>query len=141
VKKAREEIVENVERSIDMIKTSKESVPVILVGGGGIILPRSHYDKLRGVSRVIKPENFQYANAIGAAISQVSGEIDRVFSFEHQSREEVVKQSKQIAIEKALAAGADPKRVQIVDIDEVFLSYLPSNAARIRVKAAGPLIE
>jgi N-methylhydantoinase A/oxoprolinase/acetone carboxylase beta subunit len=141
VKKAREEIVENVERSIDMIKTSKESVPVILVGGGGIILPRSHYDKLRGVSRVIKPENFQYANAIGAAISQVSGEIDRVFSLEHQSREEVVKQSKQMAIEKALAAGADPKRVQIVDMDEIFLSYLPSNAARIRVKAAGPLIE
>jgi hypothetical protein len=44
-----------------------------------------------------------------------------------------------MAMEKAVLAGADPEKVQVVDIDEVFLAYLPSNAARIRVKAAGPL--
>jgi len=139
VKSAVSKIVENVEKSIDMIKTSRESMPVVLVGGGGIILPGSHYDKLKGSARVIRPPNFQFANAIGAAISQVSGEIDRVFSLEHQSRDEAMKQAKQMASDKAIQAGADPERVQIVDIDEVFLAYLPSNAARIRVKAAGPL--
>ena len=40
-----------------------------------------------------------------------------------------------------IAAGADPERVKIVDIDEIFLSYLPSNAAKVRIKAAGPLKE
>ena len=139
VKSAVSKIVENVEKSIDMIKTSRESMPVVLVGGGGIILPAYHYDKLKGSARVIRPPNFQFANAIGAAISQVSGEIDRVFSLEHQSRDEAMKQAKQMASDKAIQAGADPERVQIVDIDEVFLAYLPSNAARIRVKAAGPL--
>lgn len=141
VSKAQNKIIENVERSIDMIKTSREPVPVVLVGGGGIILPESQYAKLTGVAKVVRPPNFQYANAIGAAISQVSGEIDRVFSLEHQSREEALKQAKQMAIDKAIAAGADPGRVQIVDIDEIFLSYLPSNAAKIRIKAAGPLKE
>ena len=139
VKSAVSKIVENVEKSIDMIKTSRESMPVVLVGGGGIILPGYHYDKLKGSARVIRPPNFQFANAIGAAISQVSGEIDRVFSLEHQSRDEAMRQAKQMATDKAVQAGADPERVQVVDIDEVFLAYLPSNAARIRVKAAGPL--
>ncbi len=141
VRSALSRIIENVERSIDMIKTSREPVPVVMVGGGGIIVPPSRYDKLKGVSEVIRPENFQYANAIGAAISQVSGETDRVFSLEGRTREEALREAKQTAIEKAIAAGADPDRVQIVDIDEVFLAYLPSNAARIRVKAAGPLKE
>ncbi len=141
VRMAQAKIIENVEGSIDMIKTSREPVSVVLVGGGGIILPQSYYGKLKGVAKVIRPSNFQYANAIGAAISQVSGEIDRVFSLEQQSREEALKQAKQMAVEKAIAAGADPERVQVVDIDEVFLSYLPSNAARMRIKAAGPLKE
>lgn len=139
VQKAVARIVENVERAIDMIKTSMEPVPVVLVGGGGIILPPDYYSKLKGVSQVIRSENFQYANAIGAAIAQVSGEIDRVFSLEEMNREEALNIAKKLAVEKAIAAGADPNNVQIVDIDEVFLAYLPSNAARIRVKAAGPL--
>jgi N-methylhydantoinase A/oxoprolinase/acetone carboxylase beta subunit len=141
VRKAQSKIVENVESSIDRIKTTKEPVPVVLVGGGGIIIPQAHYDKLKGVAKVIRPDNFQYANAIGAAIAQVSGEIDRVFSLEHQTREETIMQAKRMAIEKAIAAGADPDKIQIVDVDEVFLSYLPSNAARMRIKAAGPLKE
>jgi N-methylhydantoinase A/oxoprolinase/acetone carboxylase beta subunit len=139
VKRAVSKIIENVERSIDMIKTSREPVPVVLVGGGGIILPETHYEKLKGAKSVVRPQNFQFANAIGAAISQVSGEIDRVFALEQMTREEAMKQAKQMAMEKAVLAGADPEKVQVVDIDEVFLAYLPSNAARIRVKAAGPL--
>jgi N-methylhydantoinase A/oxoprolinase/acetone carboxylase beta subunit len=139
VEKAVSRIIQNVERSIDMIKTSREPVTVILVGGGGIILPESHYGSLRGAEKVIRPDNFQFANAIGAAISQVSGEIDRVFSLEQQTRDEAMSEAKRLATEKAVLAGADPSKVQIVDIDEVFLAYLPSNAARIRVKAAGPL--
>ncbi len=93
------------------------------------------------LSKVIRPENFQYANAIGAAISQVSGETDRAFPLEGQTREDVLKHAKQLATEKATTAGAHPERAQVVDIDEVFLAYLPSNAVRIRVKAAGPLRE
>lgn len=132
-------IIGNVEDAIDKIKTSAEPMPVVLVGGGGIIIPPDYYDKLKGSSKVIRPDNFQYANAIGAAIAQVSGEIDRVFALENTSRDEALKQAKSMAIREAISAGADPDNVQVVDIDEIFLSYLPSNAARIKIKAAGPL--
>ncbi|AGK62012.1 N-methylhydantoinase A/acetone carboxylase, beta subunit [Archaeoglobus sulfaticallidus PM70-1] len=135
VEKAAGKIKTMVEEAIDRMKTSPEPVPVILVGGGSIIIP----DELRGASEVIKPPHFEVANAIGAAIAQVSGEIDKVFSLEERSREDVLKEAKEIAVKEAIKAGADPNTVEIVDIDEVPLAYLPGNAIRIRVKAAGYL--
>lgn len=133
------EILRNVEISIDRAKTSAEAITMVLVGGGGIIIPPDHYGKIRGVSKVIRPSNFQYANALGAAISQVSGEIDMVFPLEHESREDVLKKAKELAVEESVKAGAERDSVEVVDIDEIYLSYLPSNAVRIKVKAAGQL--
>ncbi len=135
VEKAAAKIKTMVEEAIDKMKTSPEPVPVILVGGGSILLP----DELNGASEVIKPQHFEVANAIGAAIAQVSGEIDKVFSLEERGREEVLKEAKEIAIKEAVKAGADPDTVEIVDVDEIPLAYLPGNAIRIRVKAAGYL--
>jgi N-methylhydantoinase A/oxoprolinase/acetone carboxylase beta subunit len=136
---ALEKIVDNVEDAIERIRTTSDAIPAVLVGGGAIILPPDRYDRLHGITKVIRPPNFQFANAIGAAIAQVSGEIDKVFSLEHLTREEALRQAKGMAIEAAIAAGADPSSIQIVDIDEIFLSYLPSNAIRIKIKAAGQL--
>jgi N-methylhydantoinase A/oxoprolinase/acetone carboxylase beta subunit len=133
------QIVGVFEESVDKIKISREPVPLVLVGGGGILIPRERYDRLRGVSQVIRPEHFQYANALGAAVAQVSGQIERIFPMEHSSRGAVMEEAKALAKQEAVRAGADPITIEIVDIDETFLAYLPSNAARIRVKAAGKL--
>ena len=35
--------------------------------------------------------------------------------------------------------GAVPESVEIVEVEEIPLSYLPGNATRIRVKAVGTL--
>ena len=43
------------------------------------------------------------------------------------------------AQDEAVKAGASPATVEIVDIHEVPLAYLPGNATRIRVRAAGDL--
>ncbi|MCS7145400.1 MAG: hydantoinase/oxoprolinase family protein [Nitrososphaerota archaeon] len=139
IAKAVAKIVNTVENAVDRMKTSAEPVPMVLVGGGGIIIPPSHYDKLKGVSKVIRPEHFQYANAIGAAIAQVSGEVDRIFMLDRISREEALKTAKEMAIREAINAGAKPDTVQVVEVDEIPLAYLPGNAIRIRVKAAGSL--
>jgi N-methylhydantoinase A/oxoprolinase/acetone carboxylase beta subunit len=88
---------------------------------------------------VIKPDHYPVANAIGAAIAQVGGETDRVFSLEKLTRNQALDQVKEEAINKALAAGADPSTVQIVEVEEVPLAYLPSNAIRMHVKAVGDL--
>jgi hypothetical protein len=52
----------------------------------------------------------------------------------------VIKAARESAINRAIDAGADPGTVQVVEIDEIALPYLPGNAVRIRVKAAGNLI-
>jgi N-methylhydantoinase A/oxoprolinase/acetone carboxylase beta subunit len=130
---ADKKITRMVEETIDKMKTSPDPVPIVFVGGGSILLP----DALKGALKVIKPPHFEVANAIGAVIAQVSGEIDRVFSLEKTEREDVLKEAKEIAAREAVKAGADPETVEIVDVEEVPLAYLPGNAIRIRVKAAG----
>ena len=79
------------------------------------------------------------ANAVGAAIAQVSGEVDRIYTLAKSSREEALADAKQKATDAAIAAGARPDTVQIVDVEDVPLAYLPGNATRVRVKAVGEL--
>jgi hypothetical protein len=88
---------------------------------------------------MVKPEHFEAANAVGAAIAQISGEVDRVYALAGMSRDDAVADAKTEATAKAVAAGADPATVQIVDVEDVPLAYLPGNATRIRVKAVGDL--
>ena len=115
--------------------TSATAVPVIIVGGGSILNQRP----VVGASEIVKPSHFAVANAIGAAIAQIGGETDRIFSLASMSRDEALAQAKQEAIDKAVAAGANRATVEIVDVEEVPLAYLPGNATRIAVKAVGDL--
>jgi N-methylhydantoinase A/oxoprolinase/acetone carboxylase beta subunit len=122
--------------AVDRMKTSAEPMPVILVGGGAILVSRG----LPSASEVVRPSHSSVANAIGAAVAQVGGEVDRVFAVEGQSRDAVLDIAKREAIDRAVAAGADKETVKIVDVDDVPLAYLPGNATRIRVKAVGDLL-
>jgi N-methylhydantoinase A/oxoprolinase/acetone carboxylase beta subunit len=128
-------IEQTVAETVDRMKTSPDPIPVVVVGGGSILLA----DELPGASELVKPEHFAVANAIGAAIAQVGGEVDRVFSLDQRSRDEALAEAKEEATAKAVAAGAAPDSVGIVEVEEVPLAYLPSNATRIRVKAVGDL--
>lgn len=126
---------EMVETAIDRVKPAAGNVPVVLVGGGSSLIGRP----IEGASEIRRPRHFEVANAVGAAIAQVSGEVDRIVDLDRVSRGDALAQAQAEAIAKAAAAGADPASVQIVDIEEVPLAYLPSSATRIRVKAIGDL--
>jgi N-methylhydantoinase A/oxoprolinase/acetone carboxylase beta subunit len=128
-------IQEMCESAVDRMKTSAEAVPVIIVGGGSILISRP----IAGASEMVKPNHFEAANAVGAAIAQISGEVDRVFSLASLTRDQALDSAKAEATAKAIQAGADPKTVEIVDVEDVPLTYLPGNATRIRVKAVGDL--
>ena len=121
--------------TVDRMKTSADPVAAIVVGGGSVLLG----DDLPGVSEMVRPDNFAVANAIGAAIAQVGGEVDRVYSLEDIGRQQALDSARSEAMERAVVAGADPATVEVVDIEEVPLPYLPSNAVRIRMKAVGDL--
>ncbi|MCY3574095.1 MAG: hydantoinase/oxoprolinase family protein [Chloroflexi bacterium] len=130
-------IMEMIAIAVDRMKTSATPVPVIVVGGGSILVTGD----IEGASEIIKPEHFPVANAIGAAIAQVGGECDRIFSLAEMSREDALDQAKAEASERAVNAGASASSIEIVDVEEVPLAYLPGNATRIMVKAIGDLVE
>jgi N-methylhydantoinase A/oxoprolinase/acetone carboxylase beta subunit len=135
VKMATQRMREMVEEVIDKMKTTAADMPVVLVGGGSILLP----EQLKGASEVLRPDNFDVANAIGAAIAQVSGSIDGVFDVVTKGREAVIEEVKEAARQEALKAGAESGTIEIVELEEIPLAYLPSNAVRFKVKAVGKL--
>lgn len=131
-----EDYIENaVNAAVDRVKTSAAAVPVIVVGGGSILLHR----RVEGASEMVRPEHSAVANAIGAAIAQVGGACDRVFSLDAMSRAEALEAAREDAADRAVAAGADRRTIDFLDIDEVPLGYLPGNATRITVRAVGNL--
>ncbi|WP_329086205.1 MULTISPECIES: hydantoinase/oxoprolinase family protein [unclassified Streptosporangium] len=135
VRAALERIARDIADTIERIRTSPDPLPVVAVGGGSILLP----DEFGGSGPVHRPEHFAVANAIGAAIAQIGGEVDRIFPVEPGQRQAVLDDAKQEAVDRAIASGAKPGSVRVVEVDEVPLAYLPGNATRIRVKAVGDL--
>ena len=123
------------ENLVDRMKTSSNEVPLILVGGGSILVNRD----IAGVSEIIVPDHAGVANAIGASITQVGGEIDKVYSYEEVGRETAIDCAKKEAIKNAIEAGANESSVEVIDFEEIYLAYMPGNAVRLRVKAAGEL--
>jgi N-methylhydantoinase A/oxoprolinase/acetone carboxylase beta subunit len=94
-------------------------------------------DRLFGVSQVIRVPHGDCANAVGAAIAQVSGETDQVYR--EMTREAAIAAAEAQAIERAVAAGAERTTLQTVDVEDMPLAYLPGNALRVRVRVAGPM--
>jgi N-methylhydantoinase A/oxoprolinase/acetone carboxylase beta subunit len=121
--------------AIDRVKTARGDQPLIAVGGGSVLVP----DAIPGISEVIRPGHFDAANAIGAAIASVSGQVDRIFHLGSSGRTAALTEATTEARDRAVAAGADPGSVAIVELEEIPLAYLTTPAVRIRAKAAGTL--
>eukprot|EP01022_Parablepharisma_sp_SALTPOND_P017200 TRINITY_DN2695_c2_g1_i1.p1 TRINITY_DN2695_c2_g1~~TRINITY_DN2695_c2_g1_i1.p1 ORF type:complete len:1002 (+),score=85.78 TRINITY_DN2695_c2_g1_i1:55-3060(+) len=153
VKVTPEEIVEfykevkvMIEKGIDMMKTSKEDIPMILVGGGSIIIPPTA--TFEGISEVIRPKNYNVANAIGAALAQISAEVHEIIDCKgdaavvteetiREVRAKGIEKVKKAATEKAVKNGAVLTSIELT-VDEVGLAYV-ENQVRIKVRAVGNL--
>ena len=126
---------ERIADAVDRMRTSPAPLPVVLVGGGSVVLP----DSFPGLPDVRRPDHSDVANAIGAAIAKVGGEFDRVIPITEGTREHALADARADAVARAESAGARPGTVEVVEIDEVPLAYLPGGATRVRVKAVGDL--
>jgi N-methylhydantoinase A/oxoprolinase/acetone carboxylase beta subunit len=124
---------EKLEDAIDRMKTESGQVPLIAVGGGAFLVP----DKLAGVSEVIRVAHGDCANAVGAAIAQISGETDQVYR--DMTREAAIGAAEAQAVERAVAAGADRATLQTIEIEDIPVAYLPGNSVRVRVRVAGDI--
>ena len=119
------------EEAIDRVKTRAGDSPLIAVGGGAFLVP----DQLRGVSDLHRVIHGDCANAVGAAIAQVSGEVDQIFR--DLSRTEAIEQATRLATLRALEAGAAEDTLTTIETEDMPLSYLPGNSLRVRVRRVG----
>jgi len=124
-----------VDGGIDQMKSSRDPVPVVLVGGGAVLVSKS----LATASQIHRPEHSGVANAIGAANAQVGSETERIASYRRIPREKVLEEITDLLANKLVAAGANPDTVKLADIEETSVSYMADESTRIRVKMVGDL--
>jgi N-methylhydantoinase A/oxoprolinase/acetone carboxylase beta subunit len=122
-----------IEESVDRMKTDAGEAPLIAVGGGSFLVP----PRLAGVSEVLNVPHQAVANAVGAAIAQVSGEVDQIF--QDLPRDEAITRARRSAEDKAVAAGADRTTLSVVEVEDLPLAYLPGNSLRTRVRVVGEI--
>jgi hypothetical protein len=77
------------------------------------------------------------ANAVGAAIAQVSGEVDQIF--QNLTRDAAIAEARRLAEQRAISGGADAGTLQVVEVEDLPLSYLPGNSLRVRVRVVGDI--
>ncbi len=122
-------------QNIDKMKTSAGDLPLVVVGGGGFLVP----DDLPGISEVIHPNHGSVANAIGAALAQVGAEAEIVYTRGERERGDALAEVQKQAKDNAVKAGADPAHITITEIEETPMSYMAKPTMRLHVKAVGDL--
>ena len=122
-----------ISESVDRMKIDATPVPLLAVGGGAMLIPE-HID---GISEVIQVPHCAVANAVGAAIGQISGEVDHIFR--DMDRDTFLAEAEQMARERAASAGAAPETLQVVDVETIPLAYLPGRSVRVRLRVVGEL--
>lgn len=121
------------EEAVDRMKTAAGDTPLIAVGGGSFLVP----ERMAGISNVVHVPHQGVANAVGAAIAQVSGEVDQVF--QNLGREQALDRARELAAERVIRSGGAAATITVVEEEDIPLSYLPGNSLRVRVRMVGDI--
>ena len=119
-----------IETLVYKVQGQHNNLPVILVGGGAALLSTTSWGE-----RFQIPAYFDVANAYGAALAEISGTVDTVVSL--QQREEVLNRLYDQARCAAIAQGACPETLRLVDQQIIPYHYVPNHMARVVVRCCG----
>lgn len=136
VRKAKTVMRRILEELVDRTKIQKGDIDVLIVGGGAILIDTD--EAISGVRTVRKVKGGEVANAVGAAISRVSGVVDTVVDTSHQTLKQAQETVAESAIDAAVTNGAQRETVQIVEVTVLPIQYVDAKA-RIAVRAVGVL--
>lgn len=110
---------------IDKVKTSANDIRILLVGGGAYIVPNDQ--SLDGCKEFIRPKFAPIANAIGAAMTNISEEVSRFINTSSaDQRKEELESVKKAAVQKILAKGAEESTIQFIDVIDEAVPYVPN---------------
>lgn len=132
---ARAEMQRLIATNVERMKTEARDLPLLVVGGGSILVDWP----VDCASEVVRPPYSSVANAVGAAIAQVSGEVERVVSITEENRNRLLDEARDEAKGNAIKAGAIADSVEVIEVEQIPIGYLPGNPSRLRVKAVGDL--
>ena len=121
-----DQALRKIQDSVRMMKGSKKHLPVVAVGGGAFFL--------KGIADVI-PHHSGVANALGAALAEISYTVDRVVSLEE--REKALATVSEEALMQASLRGADKSSLRIIDLQVLPYHYVPNKIGRVIATAAG----
>ena len=124
-------VTDRIAEAVDRMKPDARECPLLAVGGGAFLVPSG----LEGISETVNVPHAGVANAVGAAIARIGGEVDKVFH--GVGREEAFRLAQEEAEARAMAAGADPDGLETVEREDLPLAYLPGDARRVRVRVVG----
>jgi hypothetical protein len=63
--------------------------------------------------------------------------VDQIF--QGLTRDEAIGEARRLAEAKAARAGADPRTVHVVEVEDLPIAYLPGNSLRVRVRVVGDI--
>ena len=133
VERAVASIHARLDAAVDRMRTSRDPVPVVLVGGGAILVSRD----LPSASEVRVPEHAGVANAIGAAHAEVGLERERIAP--QRDRERVLADLEAALRSEVIEAGARADSVRVADVEETAIAYMAEDTMRVRMKLVGAL--
>ena len=126
-----EVVTDRIAEAVDRMKPDARECPLLAVGGGAFLVPSG----LDGIAETVNVPHAGVANAVGAAIARIGGEVDKVFH--DVGRDEALRLAAEEAEARAVAAGANPGGLEIVEREDLPLAYLPGDARRVRVRVVG----
>ncbi len=116
-------------------RSSDKVLQVVAVGGGSVLMG----ERVDGLA-VMRPEHHDLANAVGAAIAQVSGEVSKVVTLAAgQDREAAIADVTGEATKLAISRGADGATITTLSVTDTPLAYLPGDTLSIHVLVVGDL--
>lgn len=118
---------------IDRMKTDATDISLLAVGSSSFLIP----DRMAGISEVVRVEHHAVANAVGAVIAQVSREVDQIL-FTGLTRAETISRAKTEAAGCAIEAGAGPRSLRTLEVEDIPISYLRDERG-IRVRLIGDI--
>lgn len=129
---------------VDRMKMNKESIPIVICGGGSILIDSQQ--TFTGVSQIIRPSHYAVCNAVGAALCSVSSTIESIIDLIPSSvdggeqRQRELNQLMIVARQQCEQNGANPNTIELVDIEQVPLTYYPGGYRhRVLLTAIGQL--
>jgi len=123
--------LQSVMLEVDRIAPNLREQSIVLVGGGVANIPPHVLDK-----RFVVPRNFAIANAYGAAISEMAGQVDQIVEL-GSDKDGMLLTLENQAREQAIQRGANVETLRVVEKQVLPLHYMPEPRHRVMITVAG----